>query len=633
MKTSVSHTNGTASAYTEKLLYLLMQMPFPVLMENKGLHVELSNQAFSKLFQLPTSSNSLLGTYAIHFTPEVFQLVANPTEFQELTRVQMKNGNSAKSEIPFKDGRTYVRTYIPYIIGEETAIAHIWIYEEISHLSDFSSKTASYVHLLEQVLDVLPVDIRITDDSHKYIYLNKIAEPDDTLRTWLIGKTDFEKAGLEKKGMEQALARMRQLNEVLTKGNTVSEQRQDTTGVYHSQSTPIANDNNTIQHVVSVKWNISQDKMNEELLGQTLELYQQLINDLDELVFTIDRSGIVRYVNPAFESAYSSTFGELVGQPLQQFIAGSSFDWIMQNSKDVLDQSYSESQSKKTGTISITLAKGAESIFDVRIQKFTQVGYLEPLAVVFLADVTNHIQTQKELEQVLKKERRLSDMKTVFVNMVSHELRTPLSVIQSSAEILEMLSAESELSSEEVKNYAKGIVDEVTQLKNLMDELLLISRIESDKMKFDPAEIDVIDFVHQLVHTHFTPWKDGRRIFVEARGLEKPVKADTFMLRHILMNVLENAFKYSPNVEAPHLRLFFASDHWSLVCRDFGIGIPDADLPQLGNSFERARNVGEIEGTGLGLVVVRYFIEKHGGNMQFESAEGIGTVVTLTFPY
>jgi signal transduction histidine kinase len=70
-----------------------------------------------------------------------------------------------------------------------------------------------------------------------------------------------------------------------------------------------------------------------------------------------------------------------------------------------------------------------------------------------------------------------------------------------------------------------------------------------------------------------------------------------------------------------------------LVCKDFGIGIPEADLPQLGTSFERAGNVGDIEGTGLGLVVVRYFIEKHGGSLHFESAESIGTVVTLTFPY
>lgn len=633
MKTTVPHITGTTSAYTEKLLYLLMQLPYPILMENKGLHVELANQAFSNLFQIPASTGSLLGTYAIQFTPDIFQYLANPSAFQEVTRSQMQQAKSAKVELAFKDGRTFQRSYIPYILGDETVRSHIWIYEEVSQATEGSTKAISYAALLEQLLDVLPLDVRITDDSHKYVYLNKIAEPNDSLRSWLIGKTDFEKAGLEKSGMESALSRMKQLNEVLTSQHAIFEQKSTSSGTFQFQLSPLIPPNQTKLHVASVGWNISQQKLNEELLGKTMELYQQLMNDLDELVFTIDRNGVIRYVNPAFETAFSSSYTELVGQPLKNYIAGNSYDWIIQSSQEVLNDSEINGHQKKTGTLSITLSMGVESIFDTKVQKFSQVGYLEPLTVVFLADVTSHVQTQKELEQVLKKERQLSDMKTVFVNMVSHELRTPLSVIQSSAEILEMLSAESELSSDEVKNYAQSIVEEVTQLKSLMDELLLISRIESDKMKFDPAEIDVIEFIHQLVQTHFSPWKDGRRLFVEARGAEKLVKADTFMLRHILMNVIENAFKYSPQAEAPHLRIFFASDHWSLVCRDFGIGIPEADLPQLGTSFERAGNVGDIEGTGLGLVVVRYFIEKHGGSLHFESAESIGTVVTLTFPY
>lgn len=633
MNTTVPHIAGAASGYTEKLLYLLMQLPYPILMENKGLHVELANQAFSNLFQISASSGSLLGTYAIQFTPDIIQFLENPSTFQEVTRSQMQQAKSAKVNILLKDGRTFLRTYIPYLGGDDTVRSHIWIYEEVTHVTESSNKANSYAVLLEQLLDVLPLDIRITDDSHKYIYLNKIAEPNDSLRSWLIGKTDFEKVGLEKKGMEGAFSRMKQLNEVVVSKHPIFEQKSSSNGTFQFQLSPLMHPNHSKVHVASVGWNISQQKLNEKLLGQTMELYQQLMNDLDELVFTIDRTGVIRYVNPAFENAFSTSYTELVGQPLKNYIAGNSYEWIIQSSQELLDESDINDHQKKTGTLSITLSKGVESIFDIKVQKFTQVGYIEPLTVIFLADVTSHVQTQKELEQVLKKERQLSDMKTVFVNMVSHELRTPLSVIQSSAEILEMLSAESELSSEEVKNYAQSIVEEVTQLKSLMDELLLISRIESDKMKFEPAEIDVIQFIHQLVQAHFLPWKDGRRLFVEARGLERLVKADTFMLRHILMNILENAFKYSPQAEAPHLRIFFASDHWSLVCRDFGIGIPEADLPQLGSSFERAGNVGDIEGTGLGLVVVRYFIEKHAGSLQFESAESIGTVVTLTFPY
>ena len=106
------------------------------------------------------------------------------------------------------------------------------------------------------------------------------------------------------------------------------------------------------------------------------------------------------------------------------------------------------------------------------------------------------------------------------------------------------------------------------------------------------------------------------------------------MLRHILTNLLSNAFKYSPLTPvAPILRISFSKNYWYLTVIDEGIGISTADQKVICNPFVRGSNVGDIEGTGLGLMTIDFFTGQHDGVKMLRSAPGKGTMVTLKFPY
>ncbi len=112
---------------------------------------------------------------------------------------------------------------------------------------------------------------------------------------------------------------------------------------------------------------------------------------------------------------------------------------------------------------------------------------------------------------------------------------------------------------------------------------------------------------------------------------KKSVWIDVVQLKHILCNLIDNAFKYSTSKKAPILRVSMRKKSWSLLLIDHGIGIPHAELNSLFKAFVRCSNVGNIEGTGVGLMIVKYFITLNKGSITVRSSEGKGTAFLLEF--
>ena len=114
-------------------------------------------------------------------------------------------------------------------------------------------------------------------------------------------------------------------------------------------------------------------------------------------------------------------------------------------------------------------------------------------------------------------------------------------------------------------------------------------------------------------------------------GTPVDIAADRQLLNHIMVNLVSNAFKYSTSAREPEVEIKYGPEKISLSVRDFGIGIPDAEKKNLFQSFFRASNVDNIQGTGLGLVIVKQFVDAHGGTIALESKENEGTVVSIEF--
>ncbi len=254
----------------------------------------------------------------------------------------------------------------------------------------------------------------------------------------------------------------------------------------------------------------------------------------------------------------------------------------------------------------------------------------KPLMMAVLRDLTERKLAEAELLKNLAKARELSEMKSSFVSMVSHEFRTPLAVILSSAELLRN---HLDRLPPETRAQQLGAIGESTQhMSKLIDEVLLLGKVEAGQMRFAPAPLNVVDFCARLVDEMLSATQYRCPITLKAPDDVAMAMGDESLLRHVFGNLLSNAVKYSTAGEPVCLELERDGNDGVLTVADRGVGIPEKDLPKIFQAFHRAGNVGQIAGTGLGLVIVQRCVDLHGGKIELQSEVGRGTRVTVRLP-
>jgi len=245
-------------------------------------------------------------------------------------------------------------------------------------------------------------------------------------------------------------------------------------------------------------------------------------------------------------------------------------------------------------------------------------------------DISERKKAEAELLKALAREKELGQLKSNFVSMVSHEFRTPLGVIMSSADILDDYF--DRLDPDERKRHLQSIHKNTRRMAELMEEVLLIGRLDAGKLDFQPAPLDLRISCQRLTDEILAATGAPCPIHLEVGALPPEANADDRLLRHIFANLLTNAIKYSEPGKPVQFRIERDGRDAVCVIRDRGIGIPEPDQEWLFNAFHRARNVGHRPGTGLGLVIVKRCVELHGGRISVESKVGDGTTVTVRLP-
>lgn len=235
-----------------------------------------------------------------------------------------------------------------------------------------------------------------------------------------------------------------------------------------------------------------------------------------------------------------------------------------------------------------------------------------------------------ELERALAKERELGEMKSSFVSLVSHEFRTPLGVIMSSVEVLREYF--DRLPPEKRQRQLDMIFRSTKNLASLIEEVLLLGRVDEGRMQFKPEPLDLEKCCRALADEAVSATSGACPILFKTESPLAGAASDEALLRHILGNLLSNAVKYS-EPGAP-VDFTAARQNGSVIftVRDRGIGIPPEDQAKLFTSFTRGSNVGNRPGTGLGLVLVQKCVCLHGGALDIQSAPGAGTTVTVRLP-
>jgi signal transduction histidine kinase len=259
-----------------------------------------------------------------------------------------------------------------------------------------------------------------------------------------------------------------------------------------------------------------------------------------------------------------------------------------------------------------------------------------PYGLLMIEDITE----RKKMEQAarkadmlrvqLEKEHEVSEFKARFMSVVSHEFRTPLTTILSSNEMLEHYH--DRLDKERLKEHHVRIQTSVKRLTQMMDDLLDISRSDSLPASFNPRPIDLVALCQALIdEVKASNNPQNELIFRSPERIEQ-FPADTTLMHYILTNLILNAIKYTPDGSDILFEALVEDQEAVLRIADKGIGIPLEDQEHLFDPFFRGSNVGSIKGTGLGLKIVKDYVELHGGTISCKSQPGEGTTFTVRLP-
>ncbi len=385
------------------------------------------------------------------------------------------------------------------------------------------------------------------------------------------------------------------------------------------------------QGTVWVIMDITARKQLEENLRASKEQYQSVVDNVTAGM-TVVQNGRFTFVNPAFLSLVGYDSEHVIGMDFAPIVYPDDLSLIMNNRER--RQAGEAFESKLDFRV---VHKNGTPIW---VQASTVVvdWMGEPATLSFLSDITQRKKAEEDIRVSMEKQRELNHLKSRFVAMTSHEFRTPLATILSSAELLKYYS--DKMPKEERAEVIDSIETAVRRMTKMLDDVLLIGKVEAAKLEFHPKVVpleafclSILDEARAVVATAAAT-QGGAKVDIalelENGGLQ--VLIDEKLMRHILGNLLSNAIKYSP--QGGTVRFAAACRGTDLVFNvtDQGIGMPKEDLPRLFESFFRASNVGNIVGTGLGLAIVKHSVTLHGGRISVDSTLGVGTSFEVVIP-
>jgi two-component system phosphate regulon sensor histidine kinase PhoR len=318
-------------------------------------------------------------------------------------------------------------------------------------------------------------------------------------------------------------------------------------------------------------------------------------------VVVLNRDKKIRYANPFFEESFALD-GELKGKSLDEFIS----------SKRLLLAVDAFASTSEVPAAQIEIVE-RERVFNVRMVP-TKEGETVNL-LLFVSDVTE--------------EKLLESIKKDFVANVSHELRTPLASIKGYSETLLDGGLDDRKT---LEDFLRIIDKHATRMSRLIDDLLILSRLESHQIQMVAEPLDISELASSIVEGFSKQAKDkGIELTLSASDDMPQMAGDRDRIEQVMTNLLDNAIKYTPADGKVDVSLFVDDGEIRLDVRDTGLGIPEEDISRIFERFyrvDKARSR-ELGGTGLGLAIVKHIVQGLGGRVWVESKLGGGSTFSF----
>ncbi len=411
------------------------------------------------------------------------------------------------------------------------------------------------------------------------------------------------------------------------------------------------------------------------------KIFKEIFFSASEGILLVDTSGTIQLVNPACEKMFGYDPGELTGQSLEILLPqrlrrahtqqrevfhknpaprrmgvgrdlvgirkdGSEFPvevslshhrvennmLIMAFVIDITERKKAEESVKRSEEQLLTYAAELERKVQARTEALNKtVQDLEKANQFLQEQITERKKAEEEARRALERERELNELKSKFVSIASHEFRTPLSTILSSAALIGQYRQKGEL--DKIDKHIQRIRSSVNHLTAILNDFLSLGKLEEGRIDVQREEIMLTHLIREVIDEMKPQLREGQTINLTTRGNEKPAFTDARIVRNILFNLLSNASKYSGAAQPIETYLQFLDNHFEISITDRGMGIPLAEQKHLFERFFRASNAGNIQGTGLGLNIVKRYVELLHGEINFTSEEGKGTTFTVLLPY
>ncbi|NWJ48601.1 MAG: PAS domain S-box protein [Chloroflexi bacterium] len=385
--------------------------------------------------------------------------------------------------------------------------------------------------------------------------------------------------------------------------------------------TPFFN-NDKLEGVIAVITDLTERRKAEEALRNSEQLLRTVVSNAPLILFAFDTNGKLTFVDGKGLSYFNIDPKMLVGQHAPSVRTDIS--------KYLLDKFTGLVTRALHGEIVQSVTKIGERYFEgvYTPVRDTEGRITGVICVSF--DVTQRVIAEEELTKNLKTERELSQQKSLFITTASHEFRTPLTIINSSAQLLEYYGHK--WTDERKQELYQRIYLSVVNMTELLDDVLLLNKADAGKLEFNPVEMDFSQFCATMLEEIQLGIGTKHQFDLQIEPAPVLLQGDSKLLRQIISNLLTNAIKYSAEGSTVHFRLGYETNQVSVEIEDEGIGIPPEGLKHLFDVFYRAKNVSSIEGTGLGMPIVKKCLDTHKGRIEVESELNKGTLYRVWIP-
>ncbi|HEY3406290.1 MAG TPA: PAS domain-containing sensor histidine kinase [Ohtaekwangia sp.] len=298
---------------------------------------------------------------------------------------------------------------------------------------------------------------------------------------------------------------------------------------------------------------------------------------------------------------------------------------VMAFISDISQRKKAEDALKRSEEQLIVYAAELEQKVQIRTEALNQtISKLEE-------EVIERKKAEEEVRKSLEKERELNELKSKFVSIASHEFRTPLSTVLSSVSLIHQYNQRKE--SDKIEKHVQRIKSSVNHLTSILNDFLSLGKLEEGKIEVIQESIQLEKFLNEVGEEISPVLKENQKLFVVCDVSIDQFESDARILRNILFNLISNASKYSDPGKTIYIECAEMNGQITFSIRDEGIGIPKEDHRHMFERFFRASNAGQVQGTGLGLNIVKRYAELLEGTISFTSAYGEGSTFKLTIPF